>query len=199
MTVLDISADAGLIAVFLATANICLGLLIAVRYSPRRLWPHQQINIFAVHKWTAYLLLASIGLHVLLLLFLPRPHWRAVDLLMPLHSPIQPFQNTVGAASVYLIVAVVLTSYFRLQLGRRRWKLFHYLVYAAAIGVFSHGLLANPQLTSKPVDLLDGEKLLVEFCFLVVASMTAWAWRYRLRKAGAEHSSPREFHRSSRI
>ena len=49
MTALDLSADVGLLAVFLATANICLGLLIAVRYSPRRLWPHRRINIFAIH------------------------------------------------------------------------------------------------------------------------------------------------------
>ena len=177
MTALDLSADAGLIAILLVTSNICLGLLIAVRYSPRRLWPHRQFNIFAVHQWTAYLLLASIAVHIVLLFFLPRPHWRAVDVFVPLHSPVQPVENTIGAASVYLVVVVVLTSYFRLQLGRRRWKLFHFLVYAAAIGIFSHGLLANPQLTNAPIDPLDGEKLLVEFCFLVVTFMTAWAWR----------------------
>jgi hypothetical protein len=53
MTALDLSADVGLLTVFLATANICLGLLIAVRYSPSRLWPHRRANIFAVHTWTA--------------------------------------------------------------------------------------------------------------------------------------------------
>ena len=163
--------------------GLIVGLLIAVRYSPRRLWPHRQFNIFAVHQWTAHLLLASIALHIVLLFFLPRPHWRAVDVFLPLHSPVQPVENTIGAASVYLVVVVVLTSYFRLQLGRRRWKLFHFLVYAAAIGIFSHGLLANPQLTNAPIDPLDAEKLLVEFCFLVVTLMTAWALRYRVRKA----------------
>ena len=49
MTALDLSADVGLLSVFLATTNICLGLLIAVRYSPSRLWPHRRVNIFAVH------------------------------------------------------------------------------------------------------------------------------------------------------
>jgi hypothetical protein len=34
MTALDFSADIGLVAVFLGTTNICLGQLIAVRYSP---------------------------------------------------------------------------------------------------------------------------------------------------------------------
>jgi hypothetical protein len=56
MTALDFSADIGLLAVFLGTTNICLGQLIAVRYSPWRLWPHRRINIFVVHNWTASLL-----------------------------------------------------------------------------------------------------------------------------------------------
>ena len=60
MTALDFSADMGLLAVFLRTTNICLGQLIAVRYSPWRLWPHRRINIFVVHNWTAYLLITSV-------------------------------------------------------------------------------------------------------------------------------------------
>jgi len=186
MTALEFSADAGLVAVILATANICLGLLISTRYSPWRLWPHRKINIFAVHNYTAYVLLAFIAIHIVPLLFVSRPRWRIRDLLLPLDSPVQPLENAIGAISMYLVVTVVVTSYFRLRLGRRRWKRFHYLVYAAAIGLFTHGLLANPQLTSSAIDPWDGEKLLVEFCFLIVAGMTGWAWRYRVRKAREE-------------
>lgn len=189
MTALSVSSNAGMIAVFFATANLCLGLLIAVRYSPRRLWPHRQINIFALHQWTAHLLLASIAVHLSILLMLRRPHWRLVDLLLPVHSPVQPVVNTIGAASVYTLVVVVLTSHLRLQLGRRRWKAFHYLVYLAILGTFAHGLLANPELKAAPIDFLDGEKLLVEGCFLLVTVMTAWAWRYRLRRGETEPGS----------
>jgi len=182
MTALDLSADVGLLAVFLSTANICLGLLIAVRYSPWRRWPHRRINIFAVHNWTAYFLMASVLTHPFILLFSTRSHWRLLDLVLPVWSPVQPIENTVGAVSLYLIVAVILTSYFRLRLGRRQWKLFHYLVYVAGICTFIHGILADPDLKGSPIDLLDGEKLFVEVCFLVVVLSTVWAWRYRVRK-----------------
>jgi len=182
MTILDLSAAVGLLAVVLATANICLGLLIAVRYSPWRLWPHRRINIFAIHKWTACLLLASILIHPIILLFSASTRWRLMDIALPLRSPVQPLENTVGAVGLYLIVVVLLTSYFRLQLGRRQWKLFHYLVYAAAVCVFIHGVLADPQLKGLTIDPLDGEKVLVESCLLIVALATAWAWRYRLSK-----------------
>src|ERR1700684_3907824 len=116
MTALDLSADVGLVAVFLATANICLGLLIAVRYSPRRLWPHRRINIFALHNWTAYVLMASVLTHPILLLFSTKPRWRLLDLALPVWSPVQPIENTVGAVGAYLLVVVLVTSYFRLWL-----------------------------------------------------------------------------------
>jgi|SRR4029077_398352 predicted ferric reductase len=182
MTILDLSADVGLVAVVLATANICIGLLIAVRYSPWRLWPHRRINIFAIHKWTACLLLSSIVIHPIILLFSGSTRWRLMDIALPVRSPVQPLENTIGAVGLYLIVVVLLTSYFRLRLGRRQWKLFHYLVYAAAVCVFIHGILADPQLKGLAIDPLDGEKLLVESCLLIVALATSWAWRYRLSK-----------------
>jgi DMSO/TMAO reductase YedYZ heme-binding membrane subunit len=188
MTALDLSADVGLLAVFLSTANICLGLLIAVRYSPSRFWPHRRINIFAVHNWTAYALLASVLTHPVILLFSAQSHWRPLDLALPVWSPVQPIENTIGAVSVYLIVVVVLTSYFWLRLGRSRWKLLHYLVYVAGICTFIHGILADTELKGNPIDPLDGEKLFVELCLLVVMISTVWAWRYRLRKDREERA-----------
>jgi predicted ferric reductase len=188
MTALDLSADIGLLAVLLATANICLGLLIAVRYSPWRLWPHRRINIFAIHSWTAYLLLTSILIHAFLLIFQRRAHWRLVDVAFPVWSPVQPVENTIGAAGLYLLFVVVLTSHLRLKLGRRRWKAFHYMVYVAGACIFLHGILADPQLKGKAIDPLDGEKLLVESCLAVLALATTWAWRYRVRKARQERA-----------
>jgi predicted ferric reductase len=106
MTALDFSADIGLLAVFLGTTNICLGQLIAVRYSPWRLWPHRRINIFVVHNWTAYLLITSVLIHPLILLFSTNSRWRLLDVALPVRSPVQPIENTIGAVSVYLIGVV---------------------------------------------------------------------------------------------
>jgi len=92
MTALELAADVGLLAVVLATANICLGLLITVRYSPWRLWPHRRINIFAIHTWTACFLMTSLLIHPVILLFSTRTHWRLLDLALPLWSPVpRPF------------------------------------------------------------------------------------------------------------
>jgi predicted ferric reductase len=189
MTAIDLSADVGLVSVFLATVNLCLGLLIAARYSPWRNWPHRRFNIFAVHNYTAYLVAASIVLHPMILLVpAVTPRWRLIDVFLPVRSPVQPVENTIGAVSLYLVLLVVLTSYFRLRLGRRRWKLFHYLVYVAGICVFVHGIFVDPTLKGNPIDPFDGEKLLVEACFVVVVITAVWAWRSRLRKDRHERS-----------
>jgi DMSO/TMAO reductase YedYZ heme-binding membrane subunit len=89
--------------------------------------------------------------------------FRWVDIVLPVWSPVQPLENTLGALGLYLVLVVVGTSYFRLRLRRLTWKRFHYLVYVAGIAVFAHSLLTDPHLKGQ-VDFLDGEKLLVEFC-----------------------------------
>jgi predicted ferric reductase len=181
MTALDLSADAGLLAVFLATANICLGLLMAVRYRLWRSWPHRRLDLFALHDRTAYMLLASVLVHPVILLFSRNARWRLVDIALPAWSPVQPLANTLGAAGLYLLVVVVVTSYYRIELGRRRWKRLHYLAYGAAACVFVHGILADPRLEGAAIDPFDGEKLFVESCLLVTLLATAWAWRHRPR------------------
>ena len=163
MKAFDLSADFGLIAVILASLNICLGVLIAVRYSPVRCWPHLRLNIFRLHNRTGYLLVVAIVLHPVILLFDPTTRLRWVDIVLPVWSPVQPLENTLGAVGLYLVLVVVVTSYFRLRLSRLTWKRFHYLVYVAGIAVFAHSLLIDPRLKGL-VDFLDGEKLLVEFC-----------------------------------
>jgi len=101
MTILDVCAYLGLAAVGTATINMLLGLLIALRYSPVRLWPHRRINIFRLHNWTAYLVLGLILLHPAVLLLRRSTRFGWSDLVLPIHSPVQPTLNTVGAAALY--------------------------------------------------------------------------------------------------
>lgn len=167
MTAIDLSADIALAALALITVNICLGLLIASRYSPVRNWPHRRINIFQLHNWTAYTLLVAIVLHPVILLFSRTTSWHVVDISLPLWSPVQPTANTLGAISAYLVLVVIATSYFRKTLGRERWKALHYLVYLAGVCIFAHAMLVDPKLKGNAFDPLDGEKFFVESCLFI--------------------------------
>lgn len=182
MSVLDISAYIGLVAVGFATANILIGLMIFGRYSPVRYWPHRRFDVFRIHRWTGYATLAFTVLHPLPLLLNSRPAFRFLDIAFPLWSPLQPFENTIGAAALYLFAIVIITSLYRIQLGRHLWKLFHYLTYAAAAGLFAHGILTDPNLTGGPVDYLDGGKIFVEVCLLLIITGAVWRVRHARQK-----------------
>ena len=100
MTAIDLSSYAGLTAMVLLTINILLGLLISVRYSPVRSWPHRRIPVFDIHNWTAYIALALVGLHPTILLFSATAKFKWLDILWPLGSPGQRLYNCFGALRV---------------------------------------------------------------------------------------------------
>lgn len=183
MNAIDLSADAGLVAVALATLNICLGVLIAVRYSPVRCWPHRRFNIFRLHNWTAYLLIVVLFLHPVILLFNSTARFRVLDIAVPLWSPVQPLENTLGALGLYLLLVVVLTSYFRLKMSRKTWKAFHYLVYVASVVSFAHSLLTDPQLKGAAIDYLDGEKVFIEICGAVILAVGLYGAQRKRERA----------------
>jgi predicted ferric reductase len=80
------------------------------------------------------------------------------------------------------VIFVVVTSYFRSKLGSRIWKKLHFVSYAAALFVFVHGILIDPNLKGSPPDVFDGEKVLVESCALLIIAATIWRIRYRPKK-----------------
>jgi len=189
VTAIDLSADVGLVAVGLATLNLLIGSLIAIRYSPWRCWPHHRFNIFRVHTWTGYALLAACIVHPLILLASATARFHVGDILYPVHSPSQPLENTIGAIALYCVVVVAVTSYFRLRLGRRLWKSFHFLIYAAALALFWHSIFTDPNLKNSSVDFFDSEKVFIELCLLAVASVGMVLWRYVIRKSRLQPAS----------
>ena len=181
MNATDLSADVGLVAVGVVTANLLVGSLIAIRYSPWRCWPHRRFDIFRLHRWTGYLALAVVILHPIPLLF-STIRFRIVDIVYPVHSPSQPLENSIGAIALYSVAIVVLTSYFRLWLGRRLWKAFHFGVYAAALALFWHSIFTDPTLKHTPLDPFDGEKVFIEMCGALILVAGILRWRYAMRK-----------------
>ena len=77
---------------------------------------------------------------------------------------------------------VVLTSYFRRELGRRTWKTLHFTAYGVAGLFFVHGILTDPKLKDAPIDFFDGEKVYVELCLLLVIVAVGYRVRWQLRQ-----------------
>jgi methionine sulfoxide reductase heme-binding subunit len=183
ITVLDLSAYLGLTAVAALTLNMLLGVMMAFRYSPVRNWPHHRFNYFRLHNWTGYIALFFVILHPIVLLLNRSPKFRLLDLVYPVHSPQQPLENTIGAVALYIVAIMVVTSYFRIQLGRRVWKAFHFTVYLGAIALFWHSLFTDPDLKGAPINWLDGGKIFVEACAAIILVTILLRARHARKKA----------------
>lgn len=48
--------------------------------------------------------------------------------------------------------------------------------------MYLHGTLIDQYLKGQTPDFLDGEKLLVEGCWLLLVFASVWRWRYRLKR-----------------
>lgn len=190
MSAIDLAGDLGLVATCLLTLNILLGLLLSTRYHPREHWPYKKIPLFNLHNWAAWTGLGIGLLHPLPLLFAAHDRFRLLDIAFPVWSPVQPVENVLGASALYLVILVVLTSYYRIPLGRRLWKTIHFSAYAAGVLFLIHGLLTDAQLLHRPIDYLDGEKVLVEVCMLLVVVGSLLRIRYAIRKNRIRRPAP---------
>lgn len=184
ISAVDISSTVGLVAMGLFTLNILMGLLVSVNYNTVKQWPHRKLPVplYKVHNWNAYLALSVAALHPTILLFSKTAHFRIIDVLLPVNSPGQTLYNILGALTFYGFAIVAVTSYFRRRLGHVAWKRLHYTAYFAAAVLYVHGTLIDQNLKGQTPDFLDGEKVLVEVCFLVVVAAAIWRWRYGSEK-----------------
>lgn len=182
MTLLDLCSYLGLGAVALVTLTLALGMLMALRYSPVRQWPHRQVNLFALHRWTAYGALLLIVAHPATLLFLRSPRFTLLQVLWPIHSYLQPKLNLAGAVALYLLVIVLMSSLWRLRMPRRVWRNLHWLVYPATALLLLHSLLTDPELKDGRPDMLDGGKVYIEAT--VAAVVLLIAIRVAMRRTG---------------
>ncbi len=182
MTVVAVSAQLGLFAVWLLTLNLLLGLLLSMRYNPLKQWPHRRINYFTVHNWTGYIALALCVGHVAILPLSDTAGWVWRDVIWPSQAPQQPTFNVLGALGLYLLTVVVATSYLRRRMGRKSWKAIHYAAYASALLFYLHGIVLDPKLQDRPLNLIDPEKLSQVICVVLVVWVTWLRVRHALRR-----------------
>ena len=191
MTAIELSSYFGLAAMTLLTLNILLGLVMSVKHNPVRDWPHRRINTFKIHNWTAYIALSVAIIHPVIILFSSTAKFTLIDILYPVNAPKQPWINVLGAVALYSLAFVVVTSYFRRELGRKTWKSLHFTAYGTAMLFYIHGILTDPNLKDNPIDFLDGEKVYVEVCMLLVIVAIGLRIRWQLRQPPARVHRPK--------
>lgn len=185
---LDWSSTLGLIATAVLSFNILLGMLLSTAYRRSPLWKRmpslvKKISLDDLHNWTAYVALALALAHPLLLLADKALRYRPVDILVGVSAPHQPVWTVLGVLALWALVVVIITTQkgVKRRLGFRAWKNIHLISYGTALLFVIHGIVMDPELKDRPVDWLDGEKLLSEICGLILVVATIIRWRHYRR------------------
>ncbi|HEV8080740.1 MAG TPA: 2Fe-2S iron-sulfur cluster-binding protein [Chitinophagaceae bacterium] len=183
---LQASAYIGIAATVVLTLNFLLGMLVSTNYRRLSIWQNapqfiRKFNLVDVHNWTAYVALLLALVHPVLLLFDPSTKFRFIDIIFPINAPTQKIFVAMGTIALLAIIVLIITTQkvVKKKLGFRTWKNIHLTAYFAALLFLVHGLVMDPQLKNRPIDLLDAEKVLSEICFIVLVAALFFRVRYQ--------------------
>jgi DMSO/TMAO reductase YedYZ heme-binding membrane subunit len=161
-----ISRATGVVALLLLTAVVLLGLLVTRQ---GKLPGLPRFAATGLHRNLSLLSVVFIALHVLTAVtdgYVTIPLLAAV---IPLDSPYERLPLALGAVSLDLLLALIVTSLVRHRLSRRVWRGVHLLAYLSWPVAWLHGFTAA-------TDLEHGWMLLLAVADLLVV-LAAVAWR----------------------
>ncbi len=126
----------GAVALVLLTAVISLGILSAIRWQ-RPGWP--RFLTVDLHRDLSLLTILFLAVHIVTSIVDPFTSL-GLRALIPFASAYRPLWLGVGAVSLYLLLALVLTSLLRTHLGLGAWRAIHWSAYLCWPAALLHGL-----------------------------------------------------------
>lgn len=140
MTWWYLARASGIVAMVLLVLSVVWGVLLSTRV----LRPHDRPAwLLELHKWLGGTALGMTGLHLLGLYLDGYIDYGVPDLLVPGASDYRPLAVAIGVVSMYLLIAVLATSYMRRWLSKRAWHRVHLLSYGLLWTVALHAGLAG--------------------------------------------------------
>jgi methionine sulfoxide reductase heme-binding subunit len=155
----------GLVAMVLLTGAMAAGLLSSVRFEQRN-WP--RFVTLGLHRNLSLLALAFTVVHVLTTVLDTFVSIPLQDAFIPFIGTYRPFWLGLGAISLDLMLALILTSLVRARMGLRSWRLVHWTAYACWPVAVVHGLGTGTDSQVRWVLALTA------VCVLVVVVLTLW-------------------------
>jgi sulfoxide reductase heme-binding subunit YedZ len=166
---------AGVVSLILFSAVACLGLLAVARTQSVR-WP--RFLTVELHRNLALLSVVFLGIHIVTAVLDPFTNLGIAAALVPLASSYRPLPVAFGVVSVYLVLAIIITSLLREQIGHRVWRAIHWAAYAAWPLAVEHTLTAGSDAFALWLLAIQGA------CVLAVSAALVW----RLTAGGTNRS-----------
>jgi sulfoxide reductase heme-binding subunit YedZ len=168
------SRATGIVSLLLLTAVLVLGILVNRQ---GRLPGLPRFAVTGIHRNLSLLSVAFIAVHVVTAVADTYVHIPLLSAAVPFTSGYERLWLGLGAISLDLMAAMIVTSLLRGRINRSLWRAVHVLAYASWPIAFAHGLGSSN-------DLQRGWPLgLPAACALVVAAATVWRLAHAARQA----------------
>ncbi|MGH9094535.1 MAG: ferric reductase-like transmembrane domain-containing protein [Acidimicrobiales bacterium] len=155
-----VARASGLVAWALLAGAVVWGLLMTSKVLRRRV---KNSWLLDLHRWLGGLALTFTAIHVGAILSDTYTHFGVTSVLVPLVANWHPVAVSYGVASMYLLVAVEVTSLLRRRLSPRLWKRIHLASFPLFVSATVHGISAGT----------DGRRPMVIMAFGLVAAAVA--------------------------
>ena len=168
------SRATGIVSLLLLTAVLVLGILVNRQ---GRLPGLPRFAVTGIHRNLSLLSVAFIAVHIVTAVADTYVHIPLLSAVVPFNSGYERLWLGLGAISLDLMAAMIVTSLLRGRINRTLWRAVHLLAYASWPIAFAHGLGSSN-------DLQRGWPLgLSAACALVVAAATVWRLAHAARQA----------------
>ena len=132
-----VARSGGMMSWALLSFSVIWGLLLSARVLNKRTAPGWALDL---HRFLGGSAVVMLGLHLGGLVADNWVHFGWSEILVPMTSRYRPGAVAWGVASMYLMVAVEVTSLLRARLPRRVWRSTHYLSFPLFAASTFHGL-----------------------------------------------------------
>jgi methionine sulfoxide reductase heme-binding subunit len=176
------SRATGVVSLLLLSAVMILGMLVNRQ---GRLPGLPRFGATMLHRNISLLSVAFVAVHVITALADPFVTIGAVAVIAPFTSAYEPFWLGLGAVSLDMMIALIVTSLVRARMSRRAWRAVHWLAYAAWPVAFAHSIGSSTDLRHGGLfDLAVG-------CAAAVGAAAGW-------RVSASIAAPRRSQRAAR-
>jgi sulfoxide reductase heme-binding subunit YedZ len=133
-----LSRATGVASIVLLTAVVVLGALVSGRRRPHG---DQATVVMAVHRWISLGIVAFLLTHVATAIAETYVSIDWISALVPFTSGYETLWVGLGTLAVDVLVAVVVTSWWRHRIPERAWRAVHYAAYLLWPMALVHGLV----------------------------------------------------------
>jgi predicted ferric reductase len=167
------SRATGIVALLLLTAVLVLGILVNRQ---GRLPGLPKFAVTNIHRNLSLLSVAFIVVHVLTAVLDTYVHIPLISAVVPFASGYERLWLALGAVSLDIMLAMIVTSLLRGRLNRILWRAVHLLAYASWPVAFAHSIGSSK-------DLQQGWMLgLAVACAMIVAAAAIWRLAHAARQ-----------------